>query len=466
MAYVFANDIGGFQGAREREQGRFDVLARQAAADQERAIASANEADRFAFQAAARDAQLMEDRNRFQLQQALQERDREERRGDVLFNRRLMLGQEGREQDRFKLARERFETERKLAEDDARLMGLEDESIGSSIAGSLAAAEESLSAQQAAFKRAQDALTQSKGKLAAAGFTFRGDNFVRPNLSPMLPEAERKKLVEAQAALEQNYFDAVAARADADREFKIALQNASQVRTSAIRNQMFPGQGVVTSGRTGKKYSFGPQMGGPAASGGLDMQNVTQVGWVGPQGRELANPFRVPGATPPPVARQTDEEFGPPETVSPQPARPPEAQGRPSPTYRTQEMQGAPSASEIVSAKARQLLSPEQQFQANRFALLDYFRQLGLNPYSEPLRIGSSSLFRSPIEYMQEFQKTPEFRAWYDNLDDSLKARIAESAAISALGRSKGSPGVERRPYAPNSNFNWRRSDFSEPVYE
>lgn len=462
MKFYSADDYGAYGRAKEEttraEAGRFFALAQADAAARERAIGAANEADRFAFQAAARDAQLMEDRNRFQLQQALQERDREERRGDVLFNRRLMLGQEGREQERFKLARERFETDKKLAEDDARLMGLEDESIGSSIAGAIAASEESLGAQQAAFKRAQDALTQSKGKLAAAGFTFRGDNFVRPPLSPTLPEAEKKKLVEAQAALEQNYFDAVAARADADRELKIALQNASQVRTSAIRNQMFPGQGVVVSGRTGKRYPFGAQPGvASAVGGGPPVTEIPRLGngRLGP----------VPGATLQPAeARQTDEQFGP--SVSPIVARQSAAQGRPSPAYLAREMQGAPSAFEAVSAEVRRRLSPEQQFQANRFALLHYFRQLGLNPYSEPLRIGESSFFKAPLDYMQEFEKTPEFQAWYANLDDSLKARIADSSAVAALGRRKGSLDIERWPYPPDTNFNWRRSDPSEPVYE
>lgn len=262
MKFFSADDYGAYGRAKEEttrgEAGRFFALAQADAAARERAIASADEADRFAFQAAVQDARAMEDHNRFDLQQANQ-------RSDAEFNRSLMLSQEDRAKEQAKLKREESAFNRKLAEDDARLMGLEDESIGASIAGSLAAAEESLNAQQAAFKRAQDALTQSKGKLAAAGYTFRGDNFVRPNLDPLLPEAEKKKLAEARAALEQNYFDAVAAKADSDREFRIALKNASEMRTSAIRNQMFPGQGVVTSGRTGKKYSFGPPMVDPRA---------------------------------------------------------------------------------------------------------------------------------------------------------------------------------------------------------
>lgn len=334
MKFFSADDYGAYGRAKEEttrgEASRFFALAQADAASRERATASANEADRFAFQAAVQDARAMEDRNRFDLQQANQ-------RSDAEFNRSLMLSQEDRAKEQAKLKREESAFNRKLAEDDERLRVLEDESIGSSIADSLAAAEQSRSAQQAAFKQALLDHAEAKGALTAAGFTFRGNNFSRPNpnLNPMMSEAEKKKLAETHAALEKDYINAEAVLRDAKSQFDIALKNASEVRTSAIRNQMFPGQGVVTSGRTGKKYSFGPPMGAPADSGGLNMQNVTQVGWVGPQERELANPFRVPGATPPPVARQTDEEFGPPAPVSPIVARqsatqvPPAAAERP-----------------------------------------------------------------------------------------------------------------------------------------
>lgn len=137
MQFYSADDYGAYGRAKEeatqREANRFFALAQADAAARERAIASANEADRFAFQAAARDAQLMEDRNRFQLQQALQERDREERRGDVLFNRRLMLGQEGREQARLNLAERRFKADEdafnKQLERESKLEGQEGEAI-------------------------------------------------------------------------------------------------------------------------------------------------------------------------------------------------------------------------------------------------------------------------------------------------------------------------------------------------
>jgi len=329
-------------------------------------------------------------------------------------------------------------------------MGLEDESIGASIAGSLAAAEESLSAQQAAFKRAQDALTQSKGKLAAAGFTFRGDNFVRPNLSPMLPEAERKKLVEAQAALEQNYFDAVAARADADREFKIALQNASQVRTSAIRNQMFPGQGVVTSGRTGKKYSFGPQMGGPAASGGAMPSNVTDIPRDPSTGRLVvpgaSRTSEVPAAPAESrfeaAARQTDEAFGPPAPRSPA--------FIPSPSPARQRVESAGPMTDETFRAAVTRLDPAAQAEVYRAIREMTFRELGLNPFSEQLRIGESRLFRNPETYMRELARTKEFDDYWKSLDPGDKSRILQSALLQAeTGNRYSRFGIDLPSYGP-----------------
>lgn len=434
MKFFSADDYGAYGRAKEEttrgEASRFFALAQADAAARERAIASANEADRFAFQAAVQDARAMEDRNRFDLQQAIQNRNYGDQRSDVEFNRSLMLSQEDRAKDQAKLRREESVFNRKLAEDDARLMGLEDESIGASIAGSLAAAEESLNAQQAAFKRAQDALTQSKGKLAAAGFTFRGDNFVRPNLDPLLPEAEKKKLAEARAALEQNYFDAVAAKADADREFRIALKNASEVRTSAIRNQMFPGQGVVTSGRTGKKYSFGPQMGGPAASGGAMPSNVTDIPRDPSTGR-LVVPGATPrSATPPPAARQTDEEFGPPAPVSPIVARQSATQGRPSPARQQIEALGPMTDETFRTALAR--FTPAERNDAYRTIRALTFKSLGLNPYSEQLRIGESRLFRNPDSYMLDLAQTPEFTTYWKSMDPEEKARILQAALIEA----------------------------------
>lgn len=292
MAYVFANDIGGFQGAREREQGRFDVLARQAAADQERAIASANEADRFAFQAAARDAQLMEDRNRFQLQQALQERDREERRGDVLFNRRLMLGQEGREQDRFKLAKERFETERKLAQDelnlDQRVAGEE----GRLLMQQFDAAQRREKELAESLKQLDRQIQFQTDTAAKRGLVADRDGFFKPSgLQAMDPEAAKTA-----ALVNRNLRELVGAAAPLSDEIKRARELKEQTRNRAARFQSyFTPEGLATA--TGSFYPF-PASAGPVAPAPAPAAPMTAAppapttNWidaVSPSGR----PYRV-----------------------------------------------------------------------------------------------------------------------------------------------------------------------------
>lgn len=260
MAYVFANDIGGFQGAREREMNRFDVLARQAAADQERAIGAANEADRFAYQAAARDAQLMEDRNRFQLQQAQQERDREERRGDVLFNRRLALGQEGREQERFKLKQEESAFNRKLAQDELNL----DQRVAGEEGRLLM---QQFDTAQRREKELSDALKQLERQIqlqtdiaAKRGLVADRDGFFKPSgLQAMDPEAAKTA-----ALVNRNLRELVSTATPLSEEIKRARQLQEQTRNRAARFQSyFTPEGLATA--TGSFYPF-PASAGPATT--------------------------------------------------------------------------------------------------------------------------------------------------------------------------------------------------------
>lgn len=453
-------DYGAYGRAKEEttraEAGRFFALAQADAAARERAIAAANEADRFAYQAAARDAQLMEDRNRFELQRALAERDREERRGDTLFNRRLLLSQEGREQARLNLAERKFKADEdafnKQLELDSKLEGQEGEALARGYM-EIVPQLKSLDEQLEGLRDTDELLRKDA---VAAGLVVGQKGFGLPSGTGMLDPAKQQAL--------QTKMSEVNVELKRIEDLKKAAQTKQQLllRDKYALDRSAGRLGAVLTERglegRGRIIPFPQVPAAPTAVGGGPP--VTEIRRIG-NGR--LGP--VPGATPQPaVARQTDEEFGP--SVPPIVARQSAAQGRPSPAYLAREMQGAPSAFEDVSAEVRRRLSPEQQFQANRFALLHYFRQLGLNPYSEPLRIGESSFFKAPLDYMQEFEKTPEFRAWYANLDDSLKARIADSSAVAALGRRKGSLDIERWPYPPDTNFNWRRSDPSEPVYE
>lgn len=258
MAYVFANDIGGFQGAREREQGRFDALARQAAADQERAIASANEADRFAYQAAARDAQLMEDRNRFQLQQALQERDREERRGDVLFNRRLMLGQEGREQARLNLAERRFKADEdafnKQLDLDQRVAGEE----GRLLMQQFDAAErrkkelaDTLAALDARAREVTNQAVRSGLRVGRNGLLENPSGILNPGLDRSAATANQ--LLQEIASQMQ--------RLDPELKSTEALQKTTRARAAGMQAYFTP-EGLATA--TGSFYPF-PASAGPVA---------------------------------------------------------------------------------------------------------------------------------------------------------------------------------------------------------
>lgn len=263
MKFYSADDYGAYGRAKEEatrgEASRFFTLAQADAASRERAIASANEADRFAYQAAARDAQLMEDRNRFQLQQALQERDREERRGDVLFNRRLMLGQEGREQDRFKLAKERFETEKKLAQDelnlDQRVAGEE----GRLLMQQFDAAQRREKELSESLKQLDRQIQFQTDTAAKRGLVADRDGFFKPSgLQAMDPEAAKTA-----ALVNRNLRELVGAAAPLSDEIKRARELQDQTRAKAARARAyFTSNGLATA--TGSFYPF-PASAGPVA---------------------------------------------------------------------------------------------------------------------------------------------------------------------------------------------------------
>lgn len=422
MAYVFANDIGGFQGAREREQGRFDVLARQAAADQERAIASANEADRFAYQAAARDAQLMEDRNRFQLQQALQERDREERRGDALFNRRLMLGQERREQARLNLAERRFKADEdafnKQLELDRQLEGQEGEALAQrymEIVPQLKSIDEQMEGL-----RDTDELRRKEA--VELGLIVGPKGFDVP---PAMVDIAKQQALRAKASEFNNELKRIAElqKAAKDKQTLLLRDKYNLDRSAGRMGAVLTERGLEGRGRI---IPF-PQVPASAVGSGLPVTVIDRVdgGGLGP----------VPGATPrsatpPPAARQTDEEFGPPAPVSPIVARQSATQGRPSPARQQIEALGPMTDETFRTALAR--FTPAERNDAYRTIRALTFKSLGLNPYSEQLRIGESRLFRNPDSYMLDLAQTPEFTTYWKSMDPEEKARILQAALIEA----------------------------------
>ncbi len=426
MQFYSADDYGAYGRAKEestqREANRFFALAQADAAARERAVASANEADRFAFQAAARDAQLMEDRNRFQLQQALQERDREERRGDVLFNRRLMLGQEGREQARLNLAERRFKADEdafnKQLELDRQLEGQEGEALAQrymEIVPQLKSIDEQMEGL-----RDTDELRRKEA--VELGLIVGPKGFDVP--SAMVDIAKQQAL-RAKASEFNNELKRIAElqKAAKDKQTLLLRDKYNLDRSAGRMGAVLTERGLEGRGRI---IPF-PQVPASAVGSGLPVTVIDRVdgGGLGP----------VPGATPrsatpPPAARQTDEEFGPPAPVSPIVARQSATQGRPSPARQQIEALGPMTDETFRTALAR--LTPAERNDAYRTIRALTFKSLGLNPYSEQLRIGESRLFRNPDSYMLDLAQTPEFTTYWKSMDPEEKARILQAALIEA----------------------------------
>jgi len=436
MAYVFADSIGGWQGAREREQNRFDVLAQQAARDQERAIASANEADRFAFQAVARDAQLAEDRNRFMLQQALQEQSRTDRLGDVRFNRQLALSQEAREAERQKLARERFETDKTLTQKQLDLDTKFEQQEGNALATRYVDTVQRLRPLAEQLEGLADTENMLRDQALAAELAFdeRSKSFAPPRPAPGVMQDPEKlsKQVRLAQELTRDLNRVMKLQEEAKRSRERVLRDQDRVRMdagrygAALTERGVEGRGMVFPFPQAEALSAAAESGAVAPG-----RPVTQVNFVDP-----SNPSRgltVPGAAPIPdaapgpaaqrseaAARQTNESLTP----------------RPSPAYLERATQGPVPAAQVWADVYSRLRTDDRMF-AERELRNMLFKKLGLNPLSEPLRIGNSSLFRNPQDYMKDFVKTKEFDEYWAALPDDVKAQMMESALSQSLSGRK-----------------------------
>lgn len=331
MKFFSADDYGAYGRAKEEttrgEASRFFALAQADAAARERAIASANEADRFAFQAAVQDARAMEDRNRFDLQQAIQNRNYGDQRSDAEFNRRLMLGQEGREQARLNLAERRFKADEdafnKQLELDRQLEGQEGEALAQrymEIIPQLKSIDEQMEGL-----RDTDELRRKEA--VELGLIVGPKGFDVP--SAMVDIAKQQAL-RAKASEFNNELKRIAElqKAAKDKQTLLLRDKYNLDRSAGRMGAVLTERGLEGRGRI---IPF-PQVPASAVGSGLPVTVIDRVdgGGLGP----------VPGATPrsatpPPVARQTDEEFGPPAPVSPIVARqsatqvPPAAAERP-----------------------------------------------------------------------------------------------------------------------------------------
>ena len=185
------------------------------------------------------------------LNRRLQEQSRTDRLGDVRFNRQLALSQEAREAERQKLARERFETEKKLSQDeldfDKRVSGAE----GQLLMQQFDSAQRREKEIADALKRLDAQLKFQTDTATKRGYQQGRDSLFTPSaMQGMDPDARR-----GAAMINQNIASLLAEAQPLSEEMKRVRKLQDETRARAARMQTYITPEGMVSAR-GQVYPF------------------------------------------------------------------------------------------------------------------------------------------------------------------------------------------------------------------